>query len=496
MDYLWIFMAFSLGFAAKQLNLPPLLGYLVAGFALHAYGVEPGPWLEVMAELGVTLLLFTVGLKLNIFNTFKPNIIVGTFSHMGLMVLLSASSLMFFGLIGLSSFTDTDIKIALIIGFALSFSSTVVAVKMLESRNEMKTEQGQLALSVLILQDIAAVLFITFTTNQIPSIYAIGLLGLPLLKPILSIILKKSGHDEILILSGFFLAFCGAWLFKEVGLKGELGALAFGILLSQHSKAHELAKSLLHFKDIFLIGFFLSIGFYALPTVDMMIMSLIFTLSIPVKYVFYFLIFSLLKVRVRTSFLTAASLSSYSEFGLIVIAISAQQGLIGTEWIVIVALATALSFVLSGLVNINTHIYYVKFRKSLKRFERNQPYPKNYKQPKGMEVIVVGMGRVGSGAYDEANKETKGKVLGIDFDKSKVDIHKNLGRNVVVSDFEDIDFWEKVDLKSVKYIMLALPSVSDILNTVKILKLIGYKGKITSVAKFEDERKELIDAGI
>merc|ERR1711991_1173350 len=94
-------------------------------------------------------------------------------------------------------------------------------------------------------------------------------------------------------------------LFELVKIKGDLGALIVGMLLAGHSKASEITKSLMSFKDLFLIGFFLSIGFAALPTFEMLLIAGVFTLLLPVKFALFFGLFSLLKLRARTSFLSA-----------------------------------------------------------------------------------------------------------------------------------------------------------------------------------------------
>jgi glutathione-regulated potassium-efflux system ancillary protein KefC len=496
-DFLWIFVAFGLGFFAKLIHLPPLLGYLIAGFALHAIGVEPTPHLESLANIGVTLLLFTVGLKLDIRKILKPEVLLATYSHMGLMITISFVAFSLLGSLGIFYFDNMDFQTAAIIGFALSFSSTVVCVKVLEEKNEMSTKHGQLVLSVLVLQDIAAVIFLSFTAKATPSLYAFALLALPLLIPLLSLILKRSGHGEILVLSGFFMALLGAWIFELVGLKPDLGALVFGIMLSQHPKAATLSKTLLHFKDIFLIGFFLSIGFYALPTWDMFIVAALITLSLPIKAALFFLLFSKARFRGRTSFLSSADLTNYSEFGLIVVVMSIQQNLIPNDWLVIVSLATALSFMISSVLNIKTHSIYTRWKNVIKKLESPTLLLRDqYEKPQGARILIVGMGRVGSGAYEASVKEGNGSVWGVDFSQKKVDLHKKMNRKIIQADVEDPDFWESMDLKDIDYIMLALPSAYDIIETVKLLKLYNYQGKITSIAKFEDDHQKLLDAGV
>ena len=143
MDYLWVAVAFICGFLVKQINLPPLIGYLAAGFGLHALGVDPDTSLQTMADLGVALLLFTIGLKLNIHSLFKTQIWGSATGHMTTIVLLTMLCCSILGYVGFKHFVGLDWTTAALIGFAVSFSSTVCAVKILEDRGEMRARHGQ-----------------------------------------------------------------------------------------------------------------------------------------------------------------------------------------------------------------------------------------------------------------------------------------------------------------------------------------------------------------
>ncbi len=497
MDYIWVSVAFVCGFLVKQIHLPPLVGYLAAGFGLHALGVEPDASLQTLSDLGVTLLLFTIGLKLNISNLFKTEVWGGASGHMCAIVLLTTLNSLILAYFGFNYFVGLDWSTAALIGFAVSFSSTVCAIKILEERGELRARHGQVAIGILIIQDIAAVIFVSLTADKSPSWWALALLALPLARPILTKLLQSCGHGELLPLAGFFLAFSGGELFELVGLKAHLGALVFGVLLSGYGKSAELAKSLLSFKDLFLIGFFLSIGFTALPTVDMLGAALIMAIALPVKAGLFFLWLTRLKLRSRSAFLAALSLSNYSEFGLIVCSVSVMHGLLAEEWLVIMALAVALSFVFSSIINANAHGLYARWSGLIKRFEQPGSLPEDqFSQPVGATVLVIGMGRVGTGAYDTLQNNQHRKVCGVDTDRTRVATHCRAGRHVITADGEDPDFWTHIDLDAINLIMLAMPNYLDILEAVKQLKQVGYQGKTAGIAHYEDEKKKLLDVGI
>jgi glutathione-regulated potassium-efflux system ancillary protein KefC len=496
MDYLWVAVAFLLGFLAKQLGLPALIGYLAAGFGLHALGVEPNPSLQSLADLGVTLLLFTIGLKINIRSLFKTEIWGSAGAHMLMILLLTLGNSLLLGYFGFAYFVDLEIVTAALIGFAVSFSSTVCAVQILEERGELRARHGQVAMGILIIQDIAAVIFVSIAAADPPSWWALSLLLLPLIRPVLFRLLDGCGHGEMLTLAGIFLALSGAEIFELVGLKGHLGALVGALLISHHSQAAELSKALLGFKDIFLIGFFLSIGFIALPTVDMLLVALVMAIALPLKSALFFIWQTGFKLRSRTAFLSALSLSNYSEFGLIVCAAAVSYGLLADEWVVIMALAVSLSFVFASLLNSRAHTLYTSWAKYLKHFERRQRLSDDrISQPEG-RILVVGMGRVGTGAYQSLKHDLHLDVCGLDVDLQRVAAHQKLGRNVVVADAEDPDFWARINLNQVQLIMLTMPNLQDILQATQQLRATNYAGKLASIVHYEDERDILLEAGV
>lgn len=497
MDFLWVFIAFVCGFLAKQINLPPLIGYLAAGFGLHAYGVAPTSALHTLGDIGVMLLLFTIGLKLDVRSLFKTEVWAGASGHMMVVMLLTIINCLLLSALGLMYFVDLDVTSAALVGFAVSFSSTVIAIKVLEEKGEMRSRHGQLAIGILVIQDIAAVVFVTLASGVTLSWWALILLALPLLRPILFSLLDRSGHGELLPLSGIFLAFAGGELFEWVGLKAHLGALVVAVLLSSHSKASELSKSLLNFKDIFLIGFFLSIGFTALPTINMLSVAFIMGVALPFKAALLFWWLSYLKLRTRTAFLTSLSLANYSEFGLIVCAISVSQGLLDKEWLVIMALSVSLSFVFSSVINTYGHSLFRRWSTWLKRYESQERLPDDKVAELGdVEILVVGMGRVGSGAYDTLVEENTQTVCGIDMDRERVKLHTAKGRQVIFGDAEDPEFWSYTRLDKVKLIMFAMPSYLDILEAQKQLNQLGFQGRTAAVAKHKDEEALLLEGGV
>ena len=350
-DLVWISIAFALGFGARQIGLPPLVGYLAAGFVLNPLGVTSGETLKQFADFGVTLLLFSIGLKLKVKTLLQPEIWAVAVGHMIATISVLAIAIYALGTIGLSLLVDLNFGIAALIAFTLSFSSTVFAVKLLEDKGEMASRHGRIAIGILIMQDIAAVVFLAASTGKLPSPWAFILLALIPLRPVLMWLMKRVGHGELLILLGLLFAIGGSEGFELVNMKGDLGALIVGILVASHPKASELARSLLGFKDLFLVGFFLTIGLSGTPTLETVGIAMLLTLFLPFKVFLFFWLLTRFRLRARTSSLTSLSLANYSEFGLIVGTIAVANGWLTSDWLVVIAIALSMSFVMAAPIN-------------------------------------------------------------------------------------------------------------------------------------------------
>ena len=500
MDPLWITAAFALGFAAQQGGLPPLVGFLTAGFVLKALGAEGGPLLASVADMGVTLLLFCIGLKLKIKTLLRSEIWAGAGIHMGITIVVFGAVLFGLGLAGTAFATPLNLRTCLLIAFALSFSSTVFAVKVLEERGETTAFHGKVAIGILIVQDLLAVLFLTASTGKLPSLWALPVVaGLFVIRPLLMLLMDRSGHGELMILCGFLMALVvGSHLFERVGLKADLGALFIGVLLAPHPKAPELAKHLLGFKDFFLIGFFLSIGLAGLPTLADLGTAVLLAAVVPAKAALFFFLLTRFNLRARTALLASLSLANYSEFGLIVGAIAAAKGWIGAEWLTITAVALALTFVAAAPLNTHADRLYRRFAAWLKPFETANRHPTDASiDPGGARIAVFGMGRLGTGAYDAMVARHGDVVVGVDFDHATVEHHREEGRNVIFGDPTDPDFWARTRPdRNVRLAMLAMPQQAANLAAARQVRAKGFAEMIIATALYEDEIPRLEEAGV
>ena len=482
--------AFLLGILARQMTLPPLVGFLVAGFAINAAGpalgmpTSTGPILDYLANLGVLLLLFSVGLKLKIKQIVEPHVVGTAFLHF-------AISIAIFTPIAWLLFTNSWLT-ALLVGIALAFSSTVLAAKILESKREMGNFHGRTAIGILIVQDIIALVVLAIFSGKVPGPWALLIFATPLLRPLLFKILDYAGHDEILLLTGMALSLViGGVGFELIGLKGEIGALVMGILLSNHPRAGELSESLWSLKEVFLVGFFLSIGMSGLPDWDALVFAIVLGALIPLKGIAFFFLLVAFRLRARTSFLTALSLSAYSEFGLIVAAGIPAAG----EFLVPLAVALSVSFLVAAPLNRLAHPLFERFEKQLLKFERKTRHPDE--QPKDLgdaNVLIFGMGRTGSAAYDALVNHGHNPV-GLDADTYTAKAHIDAGRSVIFADAEDSNFWNSVSLDKIEAAILAMDGVEAKLIATRTLRAKGFSGPIVSHALYEEHAEQIKQAG-
>jgi predicted Kef-type K+ transport protein len=505
MDPLWISIAFLSGFAVRQAGLPPLVGFLVAGFVLNAFGAAGGDFLQEISDLGVTLLLFTIGLKFKVKSLLQPEIWAGTSLHMLITVLLFGGALTVLSWTGIALFMPLDLPRALLVAFALSFSSTVFAVKVLEDKAELGSFHGRVAIGILIMQDILAVIFLTVSTGKLPSPWALALLPLFLvLRPIMMRLLERSGHGELMILFGLFLSLViGAEGCELVGLKRDLGALLIGIMVADHPKAGELADHLMGFKDMFLVGFFLSIGLSAQPTWEALGVGALLAAVMPVKVILFFLLLTRFRLRARTATLAAFSLANYSEFGLIVAALAAGNGWVDGGWLVTIAIALSLTFILAAPLNTHAQAIYNRNAARLKSFETRERHPEDTPiDPGDAAIVVFGMGRIGTSAYDTMVQHHGDVVIGVDYSRATVEQQKAAGRRVILGDPTDPDFWERAgrgpveEEERIKLVLLAMPRNAANLAAAKYIRGLDWGGVIVTTANYEDQVPDLEGAGV
>lgn len=493
MEPLILAIAFGAGLCFRHLGYPPLLGYLLAGFFAHWMGWGDGAALAPIADAGILLLLFAIGLKLNP-RDLAPRYVWGSaLVHMLIAVPLTTAVIYIAGsLYAPLSFTNPVAPWTL--AFALSFSSTVLAIKLFEERGETASFYASIAIGVLVVQDVLAVVYLVSSSGKLPSLWALGLILLPFLCPALRWLFSRVGHGELLLLSGVLFTFGAAEVFELVQLKGGLGALVVGMLIARahKAKAKELYDQLSGLKNLLLIGFFLQIGYYGIPELPLVYVALTLTLLIVLRPIIYFSLSVIMGLRARTSWLASLSLFSYSEFGLIVAAIAQKNGVLGDQWLTTLALAMALSYLVAIPVNRKAHELFIRYSEQLSRHEHSERLPEEViGSLNGATVAILGMGRVGRGAFDAIREAGYDKVAGVEENYQLAQQLQENGIPCVHGDASDRDFWEQTGLDQCSLILVSLSNHRENVRVAKLARRLNFSHTLAVATRFIDERREL-----
>lgn len=482
------------GLLAVAVRLPPLVGYLAAGFVLGAMGAPEPDGLESVAELGVVLLLFAIGLKFDARTLLRREIWVTTSVH---IVLATAVALGFLGLLALVGpplIADEPLGGLALIGFALSFSSTVFVVKVLEDRSDTTSLYGRVAVGVLVLQDVVAVGFMALVAGEPPSPWAVGLVALVPGAWVLHRVWDRIGHGELQALFGVTVAVAIGWgLFEAVGVDGQLGALVMGVLLAKHPGAPELSRSLMTFKDLMLVGFFLQIGLHGTPGLEELMLAVAVMLLLPFQVAIFAVLLWAMRLRRRTAFLASLVLANFSEFGIIVASVGSSAGLLDERWLVVISMSVAISFVVSALVNRRGVELATRMVRLLPHHSTFQLHPDDRLVDVGeADAMVLGLGRIGSATYERLRDEYGLSVVGVEHDQVRVNDLRALGFDVLRADATDVEFWGRVQRAGkVKVVVLAMPFHRANLIALARLHAAGFTGRVAAVARYDDDVAEL-----
>ncbi len=485
-NILWLSTAFFFGLLAIRLTLPPLVGYLIAGYVLHIINITPLENLNYFAEIGIQLLLFTVGLKLKPSSLIKKEVLfVGSF-HLLVMAVVSAISFLIL---------DNHLVGGVILGLSLAFSSTIFAIKVLEDKGELSSLHGRGVLSILILQDLVAIALLAFAENKNPSPWAFSIFLLPFIRPLVHRILSYCTAPELKLLLGVLAALSGGILAESVGISADIGALLAGITLANHPSIDELSNRLWSIKELFLVAFFLQIGLTDLPNQNQVFEVLFLLILLPAQGILFFFLFTLAKLRARTAFVAALALMTYSEFALITTTAVIDAKLLPSEWQSIISLAVAGSLIVAAPLNRHVHTLFSWLEPLLIKFERRSLHTDRLPDSFGAtEWLVVGMGRTGVSAYQTLTNQGQ-RVIGLDSDPTVLETQLNSKRRVVYADIVESEIWGRLPLEKIKGVVLTLPSYHQRINAIKKLRKNKFCGLIGSICYLVDDEKQLLNAG-
>jgi len=481
----WIIVAFAAGLGARALRLPPLVGYLAAGMVLAAVGIEGSAVIDRIGDLGVALVLFIVGLDLRLRNLLEMEVIGVSSLHIVLWTALVT---------GIGVAIGLPLMGALAVAAGLSASSLVLAAKSLEAQNDLRSYHGRVAIGIILVQTVVATTAIA-AMGEPPSPWALAVLPLLALRPVLKRLLNAVGRGEMLLLFGLALATSGSLLFGAVGLSSELGALVAGALLAGTDRTGDLSEAVSGLKDAFLPAFFLSVGLVGLPDASGLIVVAGLLGLLVVKGALYTGLFAAFRLRARTAFLASMPLTTYSGLSLIVASAAVAENLLPEATLTALALATAGSYLVNAPFARRAPDLWPRVAPWLGKWQRSgRPRDARPETLGRARFVVVGMGRVGTAAYDYFADRMQCPA-GVDEDPGRLAEHRSNGRRVLYGDARDATLWSDLGLETVEAVVLALPDRDSTLAAVRALREAGFDGPVSALTTDPDGRAALIEAG-
>lgn len=477
-------VAASFGLIAKTLRQPLLIGYIFAGLFLASAGIiKDSAALESFGEIGVTLLLFLLGLEMDIreVSSFGRVALIG---GLGQIALTFVSAFLLLEVFGLSLFS------AVYLAMALAFSSTIIVVKLLSEKKDLASLYGRISVGMLLVQDFVVIAILMFLSgfgktglsfgHYLMITLKGGLLFVSvwfLSKRVLPSLFDKliSPSQELLYVVSIAWALgVASFVAGPMGFSLEIGGLMAGLSLSGLSEHLQIASRTRPLRDFFLIIFFLLLGTrLVIDEGTVALLPLAFALSIFVLLVKPLMIIAVLGLsgyKKRTSYLTAVSLSQISEFSLILVSTGFALGHIAKVDVSRITLVGVLTMTTSTYLILRAEKLYKKVQGFLSLFERKHTKEEAYFSQSQMEghTVLVGCDRTGRSISAFMIKKNIPFVV-VDFNP-KVFNHLTAAKiPVVFGDINDPETVEGSNLGRAKTVISTISNLEDNLTLLEYL---------------------------
>jgi len=500
------------GLIGQKLKQPLVVAFIGVGIVVGPYGLDllySIDKIHLLADLGIAILLFAVGLKLDL-SLIRSTGKVALLTGLGQVLFTS-----FFGYFIATSLGYSSV-ISLYIAVALTFSSTIIIVKLLSDKKEIDSLHGQISIGFLIVQDIVVILVMIFLsalgtetiTNpwfEISLVVVKGLLMLAgiglMMRYVLPYIMKSMANSqELMVLFSISWALILAALGDFLGFSKEVGAFLAGISLASTEYREIISAKMTTLRDFLLLFFFVNLGAQLdLSLVDQQILpAVILSLFVLVgNPVIVLIIMGIMGYRKRTSFLAGLAVAQISEFSLILASLGLKLGHINDEAMGMITLVGLITIGLSTYMIIYSHQIFDFVAPVLGIFEKKNTYREiSVKQAEiiHIDVIIFGLGRYGNNIALSLEQEGR-IVMGVDFDPKAVERWKHMGRLAQLGDAEDPDLHEILPLSRTKLIISTLPDYNINLYLLKTLKANKYQGRIALTQHQPDYAHKLMEAG-
>jgi Kef-type K+ transport system membrane component KefB len=509
-----LILAGGIALVVSFFKQPSIIAYLIAGLLLGPLGyfqLKEHDALAGLSQIGITLLLFMVGLELDI-GQFKRMGKAALTSGLGQLIITTVLAAVIVILFG------SKIPAGLFLGIALTFSSTIIVVKLLSEKRDLESLYGKISVSILLIQDFAAILLLILlaTFNQEHSTTPIWLtLTLTIVKALVLLlfviwaskkILPKILHyigrsDELLLVFslGWALGLAALVSAPFIGFSLEIGGFLAGIALASSAVHYQIGSRIKSLRDFFIILFFIVLGseFVIADLRSILVPALVLAAFIVVvKPAIIFGLLARLGYKPRTAFLSSVSLSQISEFSLILAALGLQYGYITQHEVSTLTLAGILSIALSSYSIRSSDKLYEWLRPMLSKFERG-----NLREQSGPHIaqknhiILIGAHRLGVHVLRSLQSQDRPYVV-VDFNPEVAEHFSQENIPVICGDITDSHIQELVNLADAKLIISTVPDHQDNLLLADVAKRPPIRTRLVVTAHDETEALELYERGV
>lgn len=468
-----IFIATFISIIMKVLKQPFILGYILTGILVGPYFfniLHSTENMELFSKIGITILLFIVGLHLN------PSAI----KDVGKVAVFGASGqILFTFIIGyLISLALGFTSIAsFYVGIALSFSSTIIVLKFLSDKLDVDKLYGRISIGFLLVQDLVAstiLILITAFSNpealQSPIILILGLFLKGIILALILLVANKfifpklasfaATSGELLFLSSLAWGMGIASLFYLAGFSIEIGALAAGVALSTTHFATEIGSRMKPLRDFFVLLFFILLGSQmVLDTIpNLLFPATILSLFVLIgKPLIVFMLMNLFKYKAKTNIFAGFTLGQISEFSLILATLGAAVGHIDTETLSLITLVGLITIAGSTYLILYSEQLYLLVEPFLRLIEiRKVKREREKLEQFNPDVVLFGYDRVGAD-FVKAMQKLERPYLVVDYNPKAINKLKHQGIPCTFGDAEDIEFLQELNFKELKLVISTVP---------------------------------------
>lgn len=497
------------GIAAKLIRQPLIIGYLFAGYVLAVFGLIPhGESLESLSQIGVALLLFLVGLEMKLSEL--PSIgKVALITGMGQIIFTSVVGFLLASVLGFGTLPSIYIAVA------LTFSSTIIIVKLLSQKNDLGSLYGRISVGFLLVQDLVAVLILMFlaglntgefgpttylfvATKGIFLLLAVWFLSKKILPLIFAKIIDQS--TELLFIVGIAWALgIAAFVGGPLGFSLEIGGFLAGLALSNLPDHLQISSRTRSLRDFFLTLFFLLLGTNLVvgDVGSLLVPAVVFALFVLIGNPLIVLtIMGIMGYRKRTGFMASVTVAQISEFSLILMAMGVAIGHVAEKEVVIVVMVGVITMTLSTYLILGADKLYPKLENILSIFERKKIKEPVFAIEKVLKdhVVLVGSHRTGAALMPLFVKQKVDFVV-VDFNPELAEKLSSRKIPVLFGDITDTDILEAANLAEAKLVISTTSDLHDNLLILSYLKSKNSKAQTILKAATRHEAIKLYKAG-